>query len=145
MITYNQYHQLRVRQRPLAVTCLSWRDFLRKQDLLHYADAGSLSFWCHYRHLGPPLIYWLRPCVWFCCFTTLCSSSLSPSLLPHLCFICIFILVSFSFIISMSSFSLPLFFFFLIPIWFCFHILSEKQNNLKRKFRSHFSIEFSYF
>lgn len=28
MITYNQYGQLRVRQRALAVTCLSWRDFL---------------------------------------------------------------------------------------------------------------------
>lgn len=59
MITYNQYPQLGVRQRPLAVTCLSWRDFLRKQDLLR--PASTESSWCHYRHLGPPLISWLCP------------------------------------------------------------------------------------
>lgn len=60
MITYNQYPQLGVRQRPLAVTRLSWRDFLGKLDLLHPASTGSS--WCHYRHLGPPLISWLCPC-----------------------------------------------------------------------------------
>lgn len=44
MITYNQYCQLRVRRRALAVTCLSWGDFLGKQDLLRHADAGPFSF-----------------------------------------------------------------------------------------------------
>lgn len=75
MITYNQYHQLCVRQRLLVVTCLSWRDFLRKQDLFHYADAASLPYWCHYRHLGPPIIHWLHLFVWFCCFITFLLSS----------------------------------------------------------------------
>lgn len=79
MITYNQYLQLCVRQRLLAVTCLSWRDFLRKQDLFHYADAGSLPFWCHYRHLGPPIIPWLHLSLWFYCFITFCTTS---TLLP---------------------------------------------------------------
>lgn len=80
MITYNQYPQLGVRQRPLAVTCLSWRDFLRKQDLLYPASTGSS--WYHYRHLGPPLISWLCPshpptldCLCFSSFSTLMSSA----------------------------------------------------------------------
>lgn len=102
MITYNQYHQLRVRQRLLAVTCLSWRDFLGKQDLFHYADAGSLPFWCHYMswHLGPPNIHRPHLALSFCCLLTFYSSS-SPRL--HLCIDCIFILIFLPFLFSLLA------------------------------------------
>lgn len=103
MITYNQYHQLCVRQRLLAVTCLSWRDFLRKQDLFHYADAASLPFWCHYRHLGPPIIHWLHLFIWFCCFITLfLSSCFSASSSFHRVQIQIFSLFIFLFLLFLS-------------------------------------------
>lgn len=77
MITYNQYPQLGVRQRPLAMTCLSWRDFLRKQDLLHPVSTGSS--WCHYRHLGPPLMS-CPPTLDSFCFSS-SSTLISPEFL----------------------------------------------------------------
>lgn len=77
MITYNQYPQLGVRQRPLVVTCLWWRDFLRKEDLLYQDPPDVITD--TWDHLSSPDAVWAPTTR-----NSLCFSSFFALMLPAL-------------------------------------------------------------
>jgi len=97
MITYNQYQQLYVRQRLVSLTCLPWRDSLRKEDLSLVMQSGLMmslpGFGKEHGHLGPPLSVLLSdpvfsyciihdavyPSVALSCSSSMCMFSLYPS------------------------------------------------------------------